>query len=82
MALDTREKRANVLSVGRPWMRDKFPLEGADTIDEQWRAASANSGGPNALTPTVGGRIMSSLAGSGGLAGKGGIAGAGGGLAG
>jgi len=50
MAIDTKEKRANVLGVGRPWMRDKFPVA---TPDEQWRASSANSYGGNALTPSA-----------------------------
>ena len=46
MAIDSKEKRANVLGVGRPWMRNKFPVA---TPDEQWRAASANSYGGNEL---------------------------------
>lgn len=79
MAIDTKEKRAAVLGVARPWMRDKFPVA---TPDEEWRISSGNAYGGNALSPVVGGRIMSSIAGSGGLAGPGGIAGLGGGLAG
>ena len=47
MALDTKEKRANVIGVGRPWMRDKFPVA---TPDEQWRIASGNAYGGNALS--------------------------------
>ncbi len=39
MALDTREKRASVLGVGRPWYRTKLP--GAN--DAAWRAASGNA---------------------------------------
>ncbi len=78
MALDTKEKRASVIGVGRPWMRDKFPIA---TPDEQWRATSGLTYGGNALTPGAG-RIMSSAAGAGGLAGLGGLAGPGGGLAG
>ena len=42
MALDTKEKRAGVIGVGRPWLRDKFPVA---TPDEQWRASSGNSYG-------------------------------------
>ena len=51
MAIDTKEKRANVLGVGRPWMRDKFPVA---SPDEQWRIASGNAYGGNALSPTEG----------------------------
>ena len=40
MALNTREKRASVLGVARPWMRDKFPTL---DLDEAWRTASGNS---------------------------------------
>ena len=47
MAIDSKEKRAAVLGVGRPWMRDKFPVA---TPDEEWRASSANSYGGNALS--------------------------------
>ncbi len=78
MALDSLEKRRNVPGVGRPWMRMIHPVA---TPDEQWRMAVGLSYGGNALTP-VAGRIMSSIAGSGGLAGLGGLAGSGGGLAG
>jgi len=46
MALDSKEKRAGVLGVGRPYMRDKFPVA---TPDEQWRIASGNAYGGNAL---------------------------------
>ena len=77
MAIDTKEKRAAVLGVARPWMRDKFPVA---TPDEEWRMSSGNAYGGNALSAGAG-RIMSSIVGSGGLAGKGGIAGDGGGLA-
>lgn len=48
---DTREKRACILGVGRPWMRDKLP----GTIDEGWRLATGNVYCGNALTPPVGG---------------------------
>lgn len=50
MALDTKEKRAAVIGVGRPWMRDKFPVV---TPDEEWRISSGNAYGGNALTPLV-----------------------------
>ena len=79
MALDTAEKRQNLTGVGRPYMRSQFPIA---TPDEQWRVGIGNAYGGNALSPVVGGRIMSSMAASGGLAGQGGIAGQGGGLAG
>lgn len=54
MALDSLEKRRNVPGVGRPWMRVKHPVA---TPDEQWRMASGNAYGGNALTPPVGGSI-------------------------
>ncbi len=47
MAIDSKEKRAAVLGVGRPWMRDKFPVA---TPDEEWRIASGNAYGGNALS--------------------------------
>ena len=78
MAIDSKEKRAAVIGVGRPWMRDKFPVAAPD---EEWRISSGNAYGGNALSPGVG-RIMGSVAGQGGLVGPGGIAGQGGGLAG
>jgi len=46
MAIDSKEKRAAVLGVGRPWMRDKLPVA---TPDEEWRIASGNAYGGNAL---------------------------------
>ncbi|MHC4705130.1 MAG: hypothetical protein ACYTFQ_31660 [Planctomycetota bacterium] len=79
MAIDSKEKRQGVIGVGRPYLRNKFPVA---TPDEQWRATSGLTYGGNALSPVVGGRIMSSLARYGGLASHGGIAGKGGGLAG
>ena len=78
MAIDSLEKRAAIPGVGRPWMRGKLP----GTVDQEWRIASGNAYGGNALSPAVGGRIMSSLALYGGLSGPGGLAGKGGGLAG
>jgi len=58
MAIDTKEKRAGVLGVGRPWVRDKLPT--AD-LDEQWRIASGNAYGGNALsfTPIVEEEVVS-----------------------
>lgn len=53
MALDTKEKRANVIGVGRPYLRDKFPVA---TPDEQWRIASGNAYGGNALSPVAPGQ--------------------------
>lgn len=50
MALDTQEKRMNVMGVGRPWMRVHF----SGTIDEQWRIAVGNAYGGNALTAAAG----------------------------
>lgn len=40
MALNTREKRASVLGVARPWMRDKLPTL---DLDQAWRMASGNT---------------------------------------
>lgn len=47
MALDTKEKRANVIGVGRPYLRDKFPVA---TPDEEWRMSSGNAWGGNPLS--------------------------------
>ncbi len=52
MALDTKEKRAGVIGVGRPWMRDKFPIA---TPDEQWRATTGLTYGGNALSAVTAG---------------------------
>ena len=68
MAIDDKEKRAAVLGVGRPWMRDKFPVA---TPDEEWRISSGNAYGGNALSPGAG-RIMGGLVGPSGLVGYGG----------
>jgi hypothetical protein len=40
MALDSRAKRAAVLSVGRPWMRGINPDA---TAGAEWRSAVANT---------------------------------------
>ncbi len=58
MAIDSKEKRASALGVGRPWVRDKFPIA---TPDEEWRASSANSYGGNALSPVAAGAIMNQM---------------------
>lgn len=50
MALDDKEKRAAVLGVGRPWIRDKFPIA---TPDEEWRISSGNAYGGNALAAAL-----------------------------
>jgi hypothetical protein len=73
MAIDTKEKRAAVLGVARPWMRDKLPVE---TPDQEWRMVSGNAYGGNVLSPTVGGRVFC-IVGSGGLVGPGGMTGRG-----
>ena len=44
MAIDTQEKRAAVLGVARPWMRDKFSVA---VKDAEWRASSGNTYGGN-----------------------------------
>ena len=51
MAIDDKEKRAAVLGVARPWMRDKFPVA---TPDEEWRISSGNAYGGNALSAVAG----------------------------
>ena len=48
MALNTQEKRLNVVGVGRPWLRSKLPQA---SKDEQWRIASGLAYGGNALSP-------------------------------
>ncbi len=58
MAIDSKEKRAAVLGVGRPWVRDKFPVA---TPDEEWRISSGNAYGGNALSPVGAGAIMNQL---------------------
>jgi len=45
--MDSKEKRQNVIGVGRPWMRNHFPVAVPDT---EWRAASGLSYGANGLT--------------------------------
>ena len=47
MALDELEKRQAVIGVGRPWMRNKFPVA---TPDEEWHISSGNAYGGNALS--------------------------------
>jgi hypothetical protein len=49
MSIDTREKRASVPGVGRPWMRDKLP----GTADAAWRRASGNAYSGNAIAGTL-----------------------------
>ncbi len=49
MALDTKEKRMNVVGVGRPWMRAKLP----GTNDQAWRVASGNGYGGNTIAAPV-----------------------------
>lgn len=51
MAIDTKEKRIAVIGVGRPWLRDVFPIA---TPDEEWRISVGNAYGGNALSPAGG----------------------------
>jgi hypothetical protein len=51
MAIDSKEKRAAVFGVARPWWRDKFPVA---TPDEEWRISSGNAYGGNALSGATG----------------------------
>lgn len=50
MSIDSKEKRAAVIGVGRPWMRDKFPVA---TPDEEWRISSGLAYGGNALSAST-----------------------------
>jgi len=50
MALDTQEKRMNMVGVARPYLRSKLPGD----KDQQWRVASGNAYGGNAVAlPSV-----------------------------
>ena len=51
MAIDTKEKRMAASGVGRPYLRGKLPVA---SPDEEWRIASGNAYGGNALSPTGG----------------------------
>jgi len=55
VSIDSKEKRASIFGVGRPWMRDMFPVA---TPDEEWRVSCGNAYGGNALSVT-GVKIMS-----------------------
>ncbi len=50
MAIDSKEKRASVIGVGRPYLRDKFPIA---TPDPQWRASSGLSYGAYIISVLV-----------------------------
>ncbi len=52
MAIDSKEKRAAVLGVARPWMRDKFPVA---TPDQEWRISSGNAYGGNTIAGAAAG---------------------------
>ena len=47
MAIDSKEKRQGITGVGRPYIRDKFPVAAKD---EEWRIFSGNSYGGNTLS--------------------------------
>ena len=47
MALNTKEKRQSIPSIGRPWLRNTFPIA---TPDEQWRMSIGNVYGGNVLS--------------------------------
>lgn len=59
MAIDDREKRAAIPGVGRPYMRGKLPVAAKD---QEWRIASGNAYGGNALSPGVAAASKISLA--------------------
>ncbi len=50
MAIDTKEKRASVIGVGRPYLRDKFPIAAPD---QEWRVSSGLAYGGNALASII-----------------------------
>ena len=50
MAIDSKEKRASVIGVGRPYLRDKFPIA---SPDPQWRASSGLAYGAYIVSVTV-----------------------------
>ena len=55
MALDSLTKRAAVLGVARPWMRDKNPDA---TLSEAWRVATGNAYPVAAFgAPPIGGAL-------------------------
>ena len=79
--LDTRQKRESGFGILLPFTRVLPTPDGSNADSEDERAHLAfNYNGISTIV--ISGRIMSSLANSGGLAGFGGIAGLGGGLAG
>lgn len=47
MAINSKEKRQGITGVGRPYIRDKFPVA---VLDEEWRIFSGNAYGGNALS--------------------------------
>lgn len=47
MAIDSAEKRQNLGVVARPYKRAHFPIA---TPDEEWRIATGNAYGGNALS--------------------------------
>ena len=46
MAIDSAEKRQNLMGVGRPWMRAVFPIA---TPDAEWRVSVGNAFGGNGI---------------------------------
>jgi len=78
--LDTRQKRESGFGVSLPFTRVLPLADGSDADSEDERAHLVMNYNGIATTAAAG-RIMSSLAWSGGLAHHGGIAGRGGGLA-
>ncbi len=50
MAIDSKEKRASVIGVGRPYLRDKFPVA---TPDTEWRASSGLAYGAYIIATTI-----------------------------
>jgi len=59
MAIDTREKRASVLGVARPWMRSITPDA---SRGETWRKTVGNIYSGNVLTPVLNGWLYRTYA--------------------
>ena len=50
MAIDTAEKRQNIVGIGRPYLRTHFSIA---TPDAEWRAATGLTYGGNTLSGPV-----------------------------
>ncbi len=57
MAIDSAEKRQDIVGVGRPYLRSQFPIA---TPDEQWRVAIGLAYSGNALSAAIGQNVPGS----------------------